>query len=131
MIEFITNNFTTISNFVMAIATFLMVYYSKKSIDEMKLTREKSNSAEVIVYFKVDTHRMYLIIENVGNTVAKNVNIKIEPELKDSTNNEINLNEISFLPPNYKIRECPIMIGFSNLPFFILFSNLQLFHPLL
>ncbi len=34
MIEFITNNFTTISNFVMAIATFLMVYYSKKSIDE-------------------------------------------------------------------------------------------------
>lgn len=77
MIEFITNNFTTISNFVMAIATFLMVYYSKKSIDEMKLTREKSNSAEVIVYFKVDTHRMYLIIENVGNTVAKNVNIKI------------------------------------------------------
>ena len=104
MIEFITNNFTTISNFVMAIATFLMVYYSKKSIDEMKLTREESNSAEVIVYFKVDTHRMYLIIENVGNTVAKNVNIKIEPELKDSTNNEINLNEISFLPPNYKIK---------------------------
>ena len=104
MFEFIINNFSTISNFAMAITTVGMAYYSKKSIDEMKLTRVESNSAEVIVYFKVDTHRMYLVIENIGNTIAKNVNIKIEPKLKNSTNNKINLNEISYLPPNYKIK---------------------------
>ena len=54
--------------------------------------------------------------------------------------NEIEISHRSIITNNLKLveikkklnsRECPIMIGFSNLPFFILFSNLQLFHPLL
>lgn len=91
MIEFLTNNFTTISNFAMAIATVVMAYYSKKSIDEIKLTRIETNSAEVVTYFEIDAHRMYLVIENVGNTTAKNVKIEFKPELKNSRRREYNI----------------------------------------
>ncbi|MBQ9025551.1 MAG: hypothetical protein IJ104_04125 [Methanobrevibacter sp.] len=105
MLELIINNFSAISNFAMAISTVGMAYYSKKSIDEMKLTRVEANSAEVVVYFEVDAHRMYLVIENVGSTVAKDVKIKFEPELINSRGRESNtLKKISYLPPNYKIK---------------------------
>lgn len=105
MLKFFIDNFSAISNFAMAIATVVMACYSKKSIDEMKLTRVETNSAEVIAYFQVEAHRIYLVIENVGNTVAKDVKIKFEPELKNSIDNEFNnLKEISYLPPNYKIK---------------------------
>jgi len=105
MLKFFIDNFSAISNFAMAIATVGMAYYSKKSIDEMKLTRVETNSAEVVSYFEVDAYRMYLVIENVGNTVAKNVKINMTPELKNSRGRGIdNLKEISYLPPNYKIK---------------------------
>ena len=71
----------------------------------MILTRVETNSAEVVSYFEVDAHRMYLVIENVGNTVAKNIKINMTPELKNSRCHGIdNLKEISYLPPNYKIK---------------------------
>lgn len=48
---------------------------------------------------------MYLIVENIGNTVAKDISIEVEPELKDSHNKDYeHLKEISFLPPNYQIK---------------------------
>ena len=63
----------------MAIATCWNGILLQKSIDEMKLTRVETNSAEVVSYFKLDAHRMYLVIENVGNTVAKNIKNKHDP----------------------------------------------------
>lgn len=105
MLKYIINNFSTISNIAMAIATVWMAYNTKKSIDEMKLTRVETNSAEVVAYIEVEAHRMYLVIENVGNTVAKDVRIKFEPELTNSQGHEFNnLQELSYLPPKYKIK---------------------------
>lgn len=90
---------------IMAYATYKMVKSTNESVNEMKLSREETNSAEVVTYFEVDAHRMYFVIENVGKTIAKNVNIEVNPELKDSMGRKYaNLKEISYLPPNYKIK---------------------------
>lgn len=57
------------------------------------------------MYFNMENGRMYLIIENIGNTLAKDISIEVEPELKDSQNKNYEyLKEISVLPPNYQIK---------------------------
>ena len=97
---------------VSAVATVFMVYFTyrmakstKESVDEMRLTRKEANSAEVIAYLKVESHRIYLIIENIGNTIAKNVKLSYEPELINSHGQTFeNLKQICFLPPNYQIK---------------------------
>ena len=95
----------TIVTGFMAVVTYNMAKSTKESVVEMKLTREETNSAEVVTYFEVDGSRMYLIIENVGKTVAENVEIKFEPELKNSRDFTYpSLKQISYLPPNYKIK---------------------------
>lgn len=103
--ELCVNIILTIVTGAMAYATFKMAKSTKQSVDEMKLAREEANSAEVIAYFEVDAHRMYFVIENVGKTIAENVKIEVNPELKDSKGRKYtNLKEISYLPPNYKIK---------------------------
>ena len=97
---------------VSAVATVFMVYFTyrmakstKESVDEMRLTRKEANSAEVIAYLKVESFRIYFIIENVGNTIAKNVNLSFKPELIDSHDHIFeNSKHIDFLPPNYPIK---------------------------
>lgn len=123
----------TIVTGVMAYATFNMANSTKKSVDEMKLTREETNSAEVLMYFETDAHRMYLVIENVGKTIAEDVKIKFEPELKNSEGKKYNeLKEISYLPANYKIKTFFDMThayygkyrGYPNVKFFISYKNI-------
>ena len=118
---------------VMAYETFNMANSTKKSVDEMKLTREETNSAEVLMYFEIDAHRMYLVIENVGKSIAEDVKIKFEPELKNSKGKKYNeLKEISYLPPNYKIKTFFDMIHnyygkypeYPNVKFFISYKNI-------
>lgn len=75
---------STIVTGIMAFETYKMVCSTKESVEEMKKTRVESNSAEIIMYFTAEYGRIYLIIENVGKTVAKDVSIEFEPELKDS-----------------------------------------------
>ncbi len=95
----------TIVTGFMAIATYKMVQSTNESVEEMKQTRVEANSAEVIMYFNVKNNRMYLILENIGNTVAKDISIDVEPKLKDTHNKDYeHLKEISFLPPNYQIK---------------------------
>ena len=72
----------TIVTGFMAIATYKMVQSTNESVEEMKKTRVEANSAEVIMYFNVENNRMYLILENIGNTVAKDISIDVEPEYK-------------------------------------------------
>lgn len=104
-ISLIVDIFLTIFTAIMAYVTYKMAKSTKESVVEMKLTRVETNSAEVVSYFEVDAHRMYLVIENVGNTVAKNIKINMTSELKNSRGHGIdNLKEISYLPPNYKIK---------------------------
>ena len=57
------------------------------------------------MYFEIDAHRRYLVLENVGKSIAEEVKIKFEPELKNSKGEKYNeLKKISYLPPNYKIK---------------------------
>lgn len=96
---------STIATVAMVYFTYKMANSTKESVEEMKKTRVEANSAEVIMYFDVQNERMYLIVENIGNTIAKDISIEIDPELKDSDNEKYeHLKEISFLPPNYQIK---------------------------
>lgn len=105
IISIISDIILTIVTGIMAYATYNMANSTKQSVNEMKLTRTEANSAEIVVFIEVEAHRMYLVIKNVGNTVAKNVKIKNKPELINSNNRRINnLKEISYLPPNYTIK---------------------------
>ena len=133
MLSIIIDMILTIVTAAMAYATFNMANSTKKSVDEMKLTREETNSAEVLMYFEIDAHRMYLVIENVGKTIAEDVKIKFEPKLKNSDGEEYNeLKEISYLPPNYKIKTFFDMTHsyytkydeYPNVKFFIKYKNI-------
>ena len=105
IISVIIDIILTIVTGFMAVATYKMAHSTNESVEEMKKTRVEANSAEVIMYFKVENNRMYLIVENIGNTVAKDISIEVEPELKDSHNKNYEpLKKISFLPPNYQIK---------------------------
>lgn len=109
MIEFITNNFTTISNFVMAIATFVMAYYSKKSIDEMKISRKEANKANIILYVEQKELHLNFIIKNIGNSMAKDVKIRSNPEFRHEYGDKFNFdsifkNTIPSFPPGFEIR---------------------------
>ncbi len=105
IISIFINIILTIVTGFMAFATYKMAQSTNESVKEMKRTRIEANSAEVVVYFNVKNDRMYLIVENIGNTVAKDISIEVEPKLKDSQNKKYeHLKEISFLPPNYQIK---------------------------
>lgn len=49
------------------------------------------------MYFRIEGPRMYIVIENSGNTIATNVKIKPNPELINSKDfNYERLNKIPF-----------------------------------
>lgn len=93
----------------MAVATEKSVDVSKLTLQEMKATRDQEISPYVVAYFEFIGHDIYLIIENVGKGLAKNVNCDIKPELKS---NKIKSNDnlsfikdgIASMPPKYKIK---------------------------
>ena len=95
----------TIFTALMALATYKMVTSTNNSVEEMKISRKEANSAEVMLYFKDEGHRIYLIIENFGNTSARNIDISYEPELTNSKGFTYEkLKHVDFLPPHYQIK---------------------------
>lgn len=109
MIELITNNLIPISNFAMAIATVGMAYYSKKSIDEMKISRKEANKANIVFYVEQKEFNLNFIIKNIGNTMAKDVKIRSEPEFRYDNTGELNFdsifkNVIPSFPPGFEIK---------------------------
>lgn len=103
-ISVIVDILSTLISAVLAILTYRMAKSTKKSVEEMRLSRKEANSAEVVVYFKARGMDLYLIIENIGKTVAKDIKISSIPKLENSRNCSFDkLKEISFLPPNYQI----------------------------
>ena len=109
MLEFIINNFSSISNFAMAIATVIMAYYSKKSIDEMKITRKEESKANIVFYVEQKEFNLNFIIKNIGKTMAKDVKIRSTPEFKYDKTDEFNFdsifkNTIHSFPPGFEIK---------------------------
>jgi len=88
-----------------AVITLMMVILTYKSVRTMNLSRKETNSAHVIVYFKTESHDMYLVVENTGKSLAKNVKINFNPDLINSRDNKyVNFKYFSYLPPNFKIK---------------------------
>lgn len=108
ILTFISNNSQNIGNlinFTLVVATVVMVYETRKSVNESIKSREESNSAEVIAYIKAEYHRMYIIIENVGSTIATNIKINTNKPLENSRGKLFDdFKEIKSLPPNYHIK---------------------------
>lgn len=103
----ILNIFSIISNFAMAVATVWMALYSKKSIDEMKISRKEANKANIVFYVEQKEHNLNFIIKNIGNSMAKNVKIRSNPQLKydDEFNfDSIFKNIIPSFPPGFEIK---------------------------
>lgn len=108
VIDFISNNASNIANlinFALVVATVVMVYETRKSVNESIKSREESNSAEVIAYIKAEYHRMYIIIENIGSTIATDIKINTDKPLINSWGKTFDdFKEIDSLPPNYPIK---------------------------
>lgn len=105
ILNFLTEHTSDIINLALVIATVLMVNETRKSVNESIKSREESNSAEVIAYIKAEYHRMYIVIENVGPTIATNIKINTDKPLINSQGKTFkDLKEIESLPPNYPIK---------------------------
>jgi hypothetical protein len=84
---------------------------ANNTIKEMKEAREQENAPYIVVYFDIHTsnHLIYLIIKNVGKSIATDVKLTFTPSLSSRVFKEINdtpliTNGISSLPPNYELR---------------------------
>lgn len=109
MLKFIADNIMPISNFAMAIATVVMACYSKKSIDEMKITRKEENKANIVFYVEQKQTNLNFCIKNIGKTIAHDVKIRSSPEFRYDKTGEFNFdsifkNTIPSFPPGFEIK---------------------------
>ncbi len=109
----------------MASATKQMAEASRRTLEEMKESRDILTRPYVIVYFDSPPGQAWfeLVIENTGSGSARDINLKFDPPLRNSRENlmglEVFKKGISLLPPHQKIKLF-FDIGFSyfgkNLP---------------
>jgi len=80
---------------------------SEKMIAEMKEARDQESAPYVVPYININKHMMFFGIKNIGKTVAKNLKLQIEPEIKQHIGNikEISFikNGLSSLPPGHEV----------------------------
>lgn len=100
-----------IKTWEMASASRKSVEVAEKSVTEMKISREKESEPYVIVYFDIPVGKniIYLVVKNIGKTIATNVKISFEPGLIGGRLSEycctyFRDNIIPSLPPNFEIR---------------------------
>lgn len=112
----------------MASATRKAAEATEKSVLELIETRDQETAPYIIAYFDVqtETSMIYLVVKNIGSTVATQVKLVFTPELKSSRDNGL-LKEVGFIkdgiesmPPNYEIRtlvdSSPAYFGNNELP---------------
>ena len=110
---------TLIALIIYVIKTWQIASASKKStkvsediLKEMKESRDQEVAPYVVAYFDIPYGKhwiLYLVVKNVGKSVAKNVKLEFEPPLRNS--NEEKISEIPLIkkgigsiPPGYEIR---------------------------
>lgn len=108
MADDFTNSITIISmiiTFSMAVGTFIMDYYTRKSAAEMNLTWKESNNVHIVIYFKLTDPNLKLVIKNIGKTTAKNVQIKSNPKIENSKGNTYDslMKDIPSFPPGFEL----------------------------
>jgi len=81
----------TLLTLVYVVATIVIVYYNRKSIEEVKQNREEENRPYVFVNLHKDPRDLcfYLRVRNYGKTTAKIENISVDPPLKLVNDNKI------------------------------------------
>jgi len=96
----------------MASATKNSAEAAQKTLDELRDGRDQETAPYVVIYFEVSpqTHLIYLVIKNIGKTIANNIKLVFEPPLR-STHAAFQMHElalmkdgISSMPPGYEIR---------------------------
>jgi hypothetical protein len=121
----LASNVTTIIQAVTLIVVIIYTVYTARmtsaarasadaannTVNEMKEAREQENAPYIVVYFDIPTnkHLIYLIIKNVGKSIATDVKLTFTPSLSSRVFKDINdtpliKNGISSLPPNYELR---------------------------
>ncbi|KZX17135.1 hypothetical protein MBCUT_03670 [Methanobrevibacter cuticularis] len=90
----------------LAIGTFILAFFTKKTANEMTRTRKETNQANVMLYFKEQNNILYLVVKNFGDTEARNVKIYSNPPIENSKGyNYDSLFEsmLSNFPPGYEV----------------------------
>lgn len=96
-----------IKTWEMASATRDTAKTSEDTLKEMKEAREQENAPYIIVYCEVpipyDT-MIYLIVKNIGKSIAEDVKIKFTPDLSSSVEytNDFNINDATFIKEGIK-----------------------------
>src|SRR5260370_5699179 len=124
-IKFLCSNITTIIQAATLIVVIIYTIYTARmtsaarasadaannTVKEMKEAREQENAPYIVVYFDIPTNNnlIYLIIKNVGKSIATDVKLTFTPSLSSRVFKGINdtpliENGISSLPPNYELR---------------------------
>lgn len=110
-IEFLNTNqgaVTACLTFVYVIATIIIVYFNKRSIDEMKATREEEMRPYVFAYLAFvprESKRSTLVVKNYGKCGARITAFKISPDLNLSPGkNDCSFLESTILAPGQSIR---------------------------
>lgn len=83
---------------------------SQRMLEEMKEARDQEIAPHIVTYFDMPhgNQLIFLIVKNIGKTVAENVKIDFEPKLITSKGDKINSisliqNGIGSIPPGYSI----------------------------
>jgi len=78
-------------------ATVKMAKASENSLEQMRKIHDEETAPYVIVYFDkpFGSNLINLVIKNIGKTVARNVKIKFEPELKNSNYSNPRIKKVS------------------------------------
>lgn len=96
----------SILTLVYVVATIIIMYYNRKTIREMQITREEESRPYVFIYLDKDPRDewFYLRIRNYGKVGARIEKVVISPALKLQNNGEISeiLKEV-ILAPNQTI----------------------------
>ena len=111
----------------MATATQKSAEAAEKTLLEMKESRDQEVAPYVVAYFDVmlDNQLIYLVIKNIGKSVATDVQVIFDPQLKSGSfdiGDSVLLKDgrVASLPPSYEIRalfDTAInLFGSANLP---------------
>lgn len=102
--EFSTSEFLT---FILIFLTYLYVYFTWETLDRMKQESHLERRPYIIADFTSEKSELGFYVTNIGKTPAKNVRVKIEPDIikfnGDSLNNLIFNKQIDFFPPKKNV----------------------------
>lgn len=100
-----------IKTWEIASATRKAAEVSAQSLQEMEEARDQELAPYIVVYFDIPhgEHLVYLVIKNIGRSIATNLKIEISPALigpsgKDFSKLPMIKDGIPSLPPNHELR---------------------------